>query len=82
MKNPDQHIFTCHDLGLGASLRALGVPMLEMRRSDGKRFVFVFEGGEEVVAIERAYWSGNLPVDALAFFNAIKVMKSLIHSQS
>lgn len=82
MQNPEHQLFTCHDLGLCASLRALGVPMLEMRRSDGRRFVFVFKGGEEVVALERAYWSGKLPIDALTFFNAIKVVKSLIHSQS
>lgn len=81
MKNPTQQYFVCHDLGLGASLRALGVPMIEMRRSDSKRFAFVFEGGEKVVAFERAYWAGSLPVDALTLFNAIKVLKSLIHSQ-
>lgn len=82
MQNPEHQLFACHDLGLCASLRALGVPMIEMRRSDGKRFAFVFEGGENVAAFERAYWSGNLPVDALTLFNAIKVMKSLIHSQT
>ncbi|MBI4128113.1 MAG: hypothetical protein HY459_03510 [Parcubacteria group bacterium] len=67
------------DLGLAAALRVFGIPMLRLDAQDDRRIAFIFTDDEAIEAAAR-YWAGQLSVDALAYFNALKTLKNQIYS--
>ena len=72
--------FTTNDLGLASALKAYGFKFIGINPGEGRRVVFVFEPDDRIADALHNYWIGNLVVDALSHFTAIKFLKSLIHS--
>ncbi|MBP6944778.1 hypothetical protein KBD61_00035 [Patescibacteria group bacterium] len=72
--------FELADLGAAAAIASIGFKLLGLEPTDGRRVVFVFQNEPGIgEAIER-FWSGQLTVDALAYFGAVKLLKSRLHA--
>ena len=70
------------DLYLAAAYLALNFELTDINRDDPKhmRFAFIGETKEELNEIENKWINRNLVVNAVDFAEAIKRMKSIIHS--
>jgi len=43
--------------------------------------LFLFENSDEIIESAQQYWRGELQIDALAYFNALKNIKNQLYSQ-
>jgi len=71
--------FQTTDFYLACFLRATGYELADLRR-DGRRSVFVFQDRPERRSDVMAFYNGERSVCPLAFVDAIKNMKALIHN--
>lgn len=69
------------DLGLASALRTLGFNLIEIKPLDSQRWIFVFEDNGRYADAEEMFWGNHLPVDALAYFTAIRDLKSILYAQ-
>jgi hypothetical protein len=72
--------FELADLGAAAALAALGFKLHALEPTDGRRVVFVFQNESGIGEAVERYWSGQLLVDALAYFGAVKLLKSRLYA--
>ena len=72
--------FSTYDLGACAGLVSVGYPLLQIDRSKGPKALFLFENSDDVVESAQQYWRGELQVNALAYFNALKNIKNQLYS--
>lgn len=72
--------FELADLGAAAALAALGFKLLALEPTDGRRVVFIFQNESGIGEAVEHYWSGQLPIDALSYFGAVKLLKSRLHA--
>lgn len=72
--------YTTNDLGLASALKAYNFEFTGITPGEGSRVFFVFKNDPRIIDAVDHYWRGNLSVDALAHFTAIKFLKSVIHS--
>ncbi len=72
--------FTSFDLGLCAGLMSLGYILVHIDKTKGKKALFMFENSNEIVESAQMYWRGELQVDALTYFNAMKAIKNQLYS--
>lgn len=79
MKNQTQR-WGSSDLGLCGAIRALGYGLERVEPIDARRVAFVFSDDGTIDAKVEAYWNGKLQVDALAYFNALKLLKAQLFS--
>lgn len=75
-----QNTFELADLGAAAALTTRGFQLLALEPTNGQRVVFVFQNESGIGETVERYWSGMLSVDALAYFAAVKLLKSRLHS--
>jgi hypothetical protein len=68
------------DLSLSAVL-SLFFPLWAIDRKDPAKVKFLFNRDEKLDEIVGAYWRGELKVEPLSYFNAIKNIKSRIHEE-
>lgn len=80
MKPTSPQSRTTPDLGLASALRCVGVQFLGIENGDERRVLFVFTNDERFEDCVRDFWSGQLQVGALDYFNAIRTLKSQIHA--
>lgn len=66
------------DLYYAAFLLAISVPFVETKRI-GNRVYFIFEHVEGLNDIYKSYFNGKAQVNAVAFTNAIRQMKTITH---
>lgn len=78
----EEEIKTTGDLYLASAYLALSFELTSINRNDPKhmRFTFLGETKEELDEIETKWINRNLVVNAVDFAEAIKRMKSIIHS--
>lgn len=72
--------FELADLGAAAAIASVGFKLIGLEPTDGRRVVFVFQNEPGIAEVLERYWSGQLPVDALAYFGAVKLLKSRLHA--
>ena len=73
--------FSSYDIGMCAGLVSVGYQLLHIDKSKGAKALFLFENSDEIVESAQQYWRGELQVDALAYFNALKNIKNQLYSQ-
>lgn len=73
--------FYSYDMGLSAALITAGFSLVSMDRTDRKKTQFVFKREEEMDREIEAYWSKELLVPALTYFDTLKMLKSRIYSE-
>jgi hypothetical protein len=67
------------DLGLAAALISSGVRLVKVDMANPKRAVFIFDKNQFKTSIIDEFWSGELKVSALRYFENTKVLKSRIY---
>jgi hypothetical protein len=77
---PKERHFSTFDMGLCAALTSLGYLLIEIEKQSGAKSLFVFEDSDQLQEVAHGYWRGELSVNALAFFNAIKTVKNQLYS--
>lgn len=72
--------FSTYDLGCSAALMSLGYKLLNLERGGSAKALFLFEESDGLMRSADLYWRGELQVDALAYFHAIKNLKNQLYS--
>lgn len=72
--------FSSFDIGMTAGLVSAGYSLLYIDKSKGSKALFLFENDEDIIESAQMYWRGELQVDALAYFNALKNIKNQLYS--
>lgn len=72
-------IFSTYDLGLSAGLVSVGYGLLQVNKNSGGKALFLFDTSKEIIESSQRYWRGELHVDALTYFNAIKTIKNQLY---
>ncbi len=67
------------DLGLAAALLTYGVVLVRVNKENPKRAVFVFAASIELSTLIDTFWSGDMTVSALGYFENTKRLKSRIY---
>ena len=70
--------FQTHDLYLSSALKIYGFRLIDLRRDERGRGIFVFEDQNNRSQIVRDYFSGELTGSLKGFSNAWADLKSLI----
>lgn len=73
--------FYSYDMGLSAALIAVGFSLVSMDRTDRKKTQFIFKRKPDMEREIEAYWSKELLVPALTYFDTLKMLKSRIYSE-
>ena len=73
--------FSTYDLGASAGLVSTGYSLIHIDKTKGLKALFLFENSDDVIEAAQMYWRGELQVDALAYFNALKNIKNRLYSQ-
>ncbi len=73
--------FSSYDIGMCAGLVSIGYTLLRVDKTHGAKALFLFENSDETIESAQMYWRGELQVDALAYFNALKNIKNQLYSQ-
>ena len=77
-----ENTFQTADLYYAAFLRVAGVPYLDAVRGNGGRVQFVFEhpGVSVLRDLKQGYFTDRAKVSALSFVQAVRLMKTIVHS--
>ncbi len=79
--NDSSDPFSSYDIGMSSGLVSVGFPLLRIDRNRGTKALFLFENSEQLIESAQMYWRGELQVDALSYFNALKNIKNQLYSQ-
>lgn len=79
MKNNSNQSFLTSDLGLTAALLSHGCQIEKMDRTNPGKIKFVVRGNDDLNRLIQGYWSKDLRVDALSYFESLKNIKSRIY---
>ena len=80
MKNEQNKQFTLSDFYLASFLRAKDFRLLNIRKLDPHRVLFVFEDKENRRSMVEDFLFGRTTVEPKSFITAIKELKQLLHS--
>lgn len=68
------------DLGLATAFLAIGHELLEVDKSHPRRASFKFACNEDANVDANDYWNNKLQVSALAYFEAMKRLKTRLYT--
>jgi hypothetical protein len=71
--------FETHDIYLSSALKIHGFRLIDLKRDDKGRGIFVFEDRTERPQVVRNYFSGELTGSLKAFSNTWADLKSLVN---
>lgn len=74
------NFYKTSDLSLAGALFVCGYPLEALDRHDPSRVIFVFKKNEFLDEVVRMFFLHELKVDPLAYFNALKEIKTRIHN--
>lgn len=77
--NKTTNYYETSDLGLAAALISSNIRLVKVDITNPKRAVFIFDKSQFKGSIIDEFWSGELKVSALRFFENTKVLKSRIY---
>lgn len=66
------------DLGCACALSCLGFIPASLDRSNPRKVRFIFASSKSLIETVDAYWSRNLLIDALTYFEWLKVLKGRV----
>ncbi len=78
----DKNNFTSSDFYTSAFLKATGLTLVGINKSDPRRFRFIFEDTVGRVELLEDYFAGRAAVEPRQFIAAIKELKSLMYSDA
>jgi hypothetical protein len=70
--------FYTHDLGLATAI-SIYFPLEAIDRSNPAKAEFLFKKEEGFDQIIEAFWQRQLQIDALTYFNQLKIIKSRLY---
>lgn len=73
------HPFETSDIGLAATLHALGEPIISIDRKDVGRCLFLFN--PRVQGSVQLYWNHELALDPQAVLLSLKLLKSRLYNE-
>lgn len=79
-KNQSTQTYKTNDLALCAALYVCGYPIEEIDRENPSRAIFCIPRNEYLDDIVRLFLTHELRVDPLAYFNAIKEIKTRLYN--
>lgn len=75
----ESDFFKSSDLSLISTLQLYGYSIEAMDRSNLEKIVFVIKRDKELDNLIQSFWSRNLKVEPLAYFESLKNIKSRIY---
>jgi hypothetical protein len=72
--------FYSYDMGLSAALITVGFHLVSLDRADRRKTHFVFKREQDMEREIEAYWSKELSVSALTYFDTLKMLKNRLYS--
>jgi predicted RNA-binding protein YlxR (DUF448 family) len=80
MNNKKNQQFVLSDFYLSAFLRAKGVKLLDIDKTNPRRALFVFKDKEDRQNLVEDFLFGRARIEPKGFVSAIKELKQLLHS--
>ncbi|OGD81476.1 hypothetical protein A2572_02500 [Candidatus Collierbacteria bacterium RIFOXYD1_FULL_40_9] len=79
--NTNDEYYETSDLSLATAL-SLFQRVEKVDNTNPMRVIFCFKKSPELMVSVSSYWSGEVRVDPLAFFNQMKAIKTRIYSKN
>lgn len=67
------------DLGLASAIFSSGIAIVDLDKSNPRKVKFIFQNSKALETISNDYWNGVLSVNALEFFQNIRVLKNRLY---
>lgn len=74
-------VWTTYDLGIAAALLCAGFELLALDRANKRKVLFVFRKEKNIDTAANAYLADSLQVNARAFFDQLKALKSRLYGE-
>lgn len=71
--------FQSSDLSLIAALQIFGYQIKKIERNDSGKAIFLVQPDDKLSGLVQDFWSRNLKVEPLRYFESLKVVKSRIY---
>jgi hypothetical protein len=74
-------VWTTYDLGVAAALLCAEFELLALDRTNRRKVLFVFRKAKGIDDTANAYFADRLELNARAFFDQLKALKSRLYSE-
>lgn len=74
-------VWTSYDLGVAAALLCADFELLALDRANTRKVLFVFRRAKGIDDTANAYFADRLELNARAFFDQLKALKSRLYSE-
>ena len=74
-------VWTTYDLGVAAALLCAEFELLALDRANKRKVLFVFRKAKGIDDTANAYFADRLELNARAFFDQLKALKSRLYSE-
>ena len=79
---PENKYFKSSDLSLIATLQVFGYQIEKIERNNSEKVIFAIKQDDKLSELVQAFWSRNLSVEPLQYFESLKVVKSRIYQSN
>ncbi len=79
--NDPAQVFTTYDLGVSAALLCADFELLALDRTNPRKALFIFRRAPRIDDTANAYFADRLELNARAFFDQLKALKSRLYSE-
>lgn len=79
--NDPAYVWTTYDLGVSAALLCAGFELLELRKTNPRKALFVFRRAKDIDKTANAYFANRLKLNARSFFDQLKALKNRLYSE-
>ena len=74
-------VWTTYDLGVAAALLCADFELLALDRANPRKVLFIFRRASRIDDTANAYFADRLKLNARAFFDQLKALKSRLYSE-
>ncbi len=78
LSDPD-HVFTTYDLGCSTALLCAGFELLDIKKTNPKKSLFVFKREGDIEAVANSYFADKLEVKARSYNDNLKALKNKLY---
>lgn len=79
MKRKPKKVWTTYDLGVAAALLCFSYELYSLDRTNPRKVLFVFRHSAKIDDTANAYIADRLELNARAFFDQLKALKSRLY---
>ena len=79
--NDPAYVWTTYDLGVSTALLCAGFELLELRKTNPRKVLFVFRRAKNIDQTANAYFADRLELNARSFFDQLKALKNRLYSE-